>query len=169
MMHQILAPTRELAFQIGEQLEALGADIGLSVAVVVGGIDMLQQQIALARKPHVVVSTPGRIVDHLQNTKGFSLRYLKALVMDEADKLLNMDFEKEINLILSAIPKERTTYLFSATMTSKVAKLQRASLTNPVKLEVSNKYGTVKTLLQHYLFIPVGHCIAILFSVAALR
>ena len=71
------------------------------------------------------MSTPGRIVDHLQNTKGFHLRNLKALVLDEADKLLNMDFEKEINLILSVIPKERTTYLFSATMTSKVAKLQR--------------------------------------------
>mgnify|MGYP002826591861 CR=1 FL=1 len=76
------------------------------------------------------------------------------LVLDEADKLLNMDFEKELDLILGACPKERNTFLFSATMTSKVEKLQRASLTNPVKVEVSSKYQTVKTLVQQYLFIP---------------
>ena len=151
----VIAPTRELAFQIGEQLEAIGAAIDVKCTVVVGGVDMVQQQIALARRPHILVSTPGRIVDHLQNTKGFHLKNLKALVLDEADKLLNMDFEKEINLILSVIPKERTTYLFSATMTSKVAKLQRASLVNPVKLEVSSKYGVVKTLLQSFLFMPM--------------
>ena len=151
----VIAPTRELAFQIGEQLEAIGSRIDVRCTVVVGGVDMVQQQIALARRPHIIVSTPGRIVDHLENTKGFHLRNLKALVLDEADKLLNMDFEKEINLILSVIPKERTTYLFSATMTSKVAKLQRASLSNPVKLEVSSKYGVVKTLLQSYMFMPM--------------
>eukprot|EP01043_Picozoa_sp_COSAG02_P053948 COSAG02_NODE_6034_length_3857_cov_4.591006_4_plen_561_part_00 len=151
----VIAPTRELAFQIGEQLEAIGSQIDVKCTVIVGGVDMVQQQIALARRPHIIVSTPGRIVDHLQNTKGFHLRNLKALVLDEADKLLNMDFEKEINLILSVIPRERTTYLFSATMTSKVAKLQRASLSNPVKLEVSSKYGVVKTLLQSYLFMPM--------------
>ena len=151
----VIAPTRELAFQIGEQLEAIGSQIDVKCTVIVGGVDMMQQQIALARRPHIIVSTPGRIVDHLQNTKGFHLKNLKALVLDEADKLLNMDFEKEINLILSVIPKERTTYLFSATMTSKVAKLQRASLSNPVKLEVSSKYGVVKTLMQSYMFMPV--------------
>ena len=64
--------------------------------------------------------------------------------MDEADRLLNMDFEKEIDKLLQVIPRDRRTYLFSATMTSKVAKLQRASLTNPVKIEVSKKYQTVK-------------------------
>ena len=151
----VISPTRELAFQIGEQFEALGSVIGVKCAVAVGGVDMMAQAIMLAKRPHIVVGTPGRVVDHLQNTKGFHLKNLKALVLDEADKLLNMDFEKEINLILSVIPKERTTYLFSATMTSKVAKLQRASLVNPVKLEVSSKYGVVKTLLQSFLFMPM--------------
>jgi ATP-dependent RNA helicase DDX47/RRP3 len=70
------------------------------------------------------------------------------LVFDEADKLLNMDFEKEINQILDIINKDRNTFLFSATMTNKVSKLQRASLIDPVKIEVSSKYQTVKTLLQ---------------------
>ena len=75
-----------------------------------------------------VIGTPGKILYHLENTKGFHLKSLKFLVLDEADKLLNMDFEKEINAILDIIPKERNTYLFSATMTNKVSKLQRASL-----------------------------------------
>lgn len=140
----ILAPTRELAFQINEVFEALGASIALNSACIVGGIDMVTQAIALAKKPHVIVATPGRLVDHLQNTKGFNLRNLKYLVMDEADRMLSMDFEEEINKILAVIPRERRTCLFSATMTSKVAKLQKASLIDPVKVEVSNKFQTPK-------------------------
>jgi ATP-dependent RNA helicase DDX47/RRP3 len=75
--------------------------------------------------------------------------------MDEADRILNMDFEVEVDKILKVIPRERRTYLFSATMTKKVQKLQRASLRDPVKVEVSTKYKTVDQLQQHYLFIPV--------------
>eukprot|EP00243_Klebsormidium_subtile_P003787 TRINITY_DN17394_c0_g1_i1.p1 TRINITY_DN17394_c0_g1~~TRINITY_DN17394_c0_g1_i1.p1 ORF type:complete len:450 (+),score=122.55 TRINITY_DN17394_c0_g1_i1:188-1537(+) len=150
----VLSPTRELAIQIAEQFEALGAGIGVKCAVVVGGVDMMAQAIALAKRPHIVVGTPGRLVDHLSNTKGFSLRTIKYLVLDEADRLLNMDFEQEIDQILKVIPKERRTFLFSATMTNKVAKLQRACLRNPVKVEVSNKYSTVDTLRQQYMFVP---------------
>ena len=138
----VLAPTRELAFQINEVFEALGASIALNTTCIVGGIDMVTQAIALAKKPHVIVATPGRLVDHLQNTKGFNLRNLKYLVMDEADRMLSMDFEEELNKILAVIPRERRTCLFSATMTSKVAKLQKASLVDPVKVEVSNKFQT---------------------------
>jgi len=88
------------------------------------------------------------------NAQGFSLRTIKYLVLDEADKLLAMDFEVAIDRILKVCPKERNTYLFSATMTSKVAKLQRAALQNPVKVEVSSKYQTVSTLVQQYAFFP---------------
>lgn len=150
----VLSPTRELAIQISEQFEALGSGIGLKCTVLVGGVDMMSQAIALAKRPHVLVATPGRLLDHLTNTKGFSLRPLKYLVLDEADRLLSMDFEKEIDEILKLIPKERKTYLFSATMTNKVAKLQRACLRNPAKVEVSSKYTTVDTLKQQYLFVP---------------
>ena len=150
----VLAPTRELAFQINEVFEALGAAISLRTVCVVGGIDMMTQAIALAKKPHIIVGTPGRVVDHLQNTKGFTLRTLKYFVLDEADRMLSMDFEEEINQILAVIPRERHTFLFSATMTSKVAKLQKASLTDPVKVEVSNKFQVPKQLVQQYLFIP---------------
>ncbi|KAM3727922.1 putative ATP-dependent RNA helicase [Dirofilaria immitis] len=149
-----LAETGELAFQIGEQFEALGASIGILIAVIVGGIDMVTQSLALAKRPHVIVATPGRLVDHLENTKGFNLRALKYLVMDEADRILNMDFEVELEKILKVIPKERRTYLYSATMTKKVAKLERASLNDPVRIEVNSKYQTVDKLKQYYIFIP---------------
>ncbi len=153
----VVSPTRELALQIADQFEALGSFIGLKCAVVVGGVDMMAQAILLAKRPHMVIGTPGRLVDHLQNTRGFSARTFRYLILDEADKLLNMDFEKELDTIISACPRERNTMLFSATMTSKVKKLQRASLVNPIKVEVSSKYQTVRTLVQEYLFVPAKH------------
>uniref|UniRef100_A0A673L9Y7 Uncharacterized protein n=1 Tax=Sinocyclocheilus rhinocerous TaxID=307959 RepID=A0A673L9Y7_9TELE len=126
----ILTPTRELAFQIAEHFDALGSSIGVKTA------------------------TPGRLIDHLENTKGFNLRALKYLVMDEADRILNMDFESEVDKILKVIPRDRRTFLFSATMTKKVQKLQRAALQDPVKCTVSSKYATVDKLQQYYIFIP---------------
>ncbi|NXD29146.1 DDX47 helicase, partial [Spelaeornis formosus] len=150
----VLTPTRELAFQISEQFEALGSSIGVQTTVIVGGIDTMSQSLALAKKPHVIIATPGRLVDHLENTKGFNLRALKFLVMDEADRILNMDFETEVDKILKVIPRDRKTFLFSATMTKKVQKLQRAALKNPVKCAVSSKYQTVEKLQQYYIFIP---------------
>lgn len=135
----VVSPTRELALQIVEAFDGLGVGIGLKTVAVVGGVDEMSQMRALAKKPHVIVATPGRLVFHLENMKGFSLRTVKFLVMDEADRILHEDFEKEIDVILAALPRERQTFLFSATMTNKVQKLQRASLVNPVKVEVSSK------------------------------
>ncbi|XP_054166717.1 probable ATP-dependent RNA helicase DDX47 [Oppia nitens] len=153
----ILTPTRELAFQISEQLMALGSSFGLKCTTIVGGMDMITQSMSLAKKPHIIVATPGRLVDHLENTKGFNLKSLKYLVLDEADRILNMDFEQEVDKLLKVIPKDRHTYMFSATMTKKVQKLQRASLKDPVRVEVSSKYQTVDSLQQSYLFIPVKY------------
>ncbi|KAL2240270.1 DEAD-box ATP-dependent RNA helicase 10 [Sesamum indicum] len=153
----VLSPTRELAIQIAEQFEALGSGIGVKCAVLVGGVDQVQQSIALGKRPHIVVATPGRLIDHLSNTKGFSLRTLKYLVLDEADRLLNEDFEKAIDELLNVIPRDRRTYLFSATMTKKVKKLQRACLKNPVKIEAASKYSTVDTLKQQYRFVPAKY------------
>ncbi|KAI9111774.1 hypothetical protein K1719_017464 [Acacia pycnantha] len=83
----VLSPTRELAIQISGQFEALGAEIGV--------LDMTKQAIQIAKKPHVIVGTPGRVLDHLNNTKGFSADSLKYLVLDEADRLLSEDFAKK--------------------------------------------------------------------------
>ena len=96
------------------------------------------------------------MLDHLEKTKGFSLRNLKYLVMDEADRLLDMDFGPILDKILKFLPRERRTFLFSATMSSKVESLQRASLKDPLKVSIStNKYQTVSTLIQKFLFIPI--------------
>lgn len=149
-----LAPTRELCVQIGEQFEAIGSTIKLKTATVVGGLAMVDQAMALAKRPHVVVATPGRLVDHLENTKGFHLKTVKYLVMDEADRLLSMDFDEALDKILEVVPRERNTFLFSATMTSKVSKLQRASLRKPVKVEVSSKSDTAAGLVQNFLLVP---------------
>ncbi|GJN30124.1 hypothetical protein PR202_gb18404 [Eleusine coracana subsp. coracana] len=128
----VLSPTRELAIQIAEQFEALGSAIGLRCAVLVGGVDRMQQVLALGKRPHIVV-------------------------LDEADKLLNVEFEKALDDILKEIPKERRTFLFSATMTKKVNKLQRACLRNPVKVEAASKYSTVDTLKQVFYFVPADY------------
>ena len=154
----VLAPTRELAVQIHEVFDALGKAIGLRCVCIVGGVEVAQQSLALAKQPHCIIATPGRLVDHLENTKGFHLRGCKCLVMDEADRMLSMDFEAELDAICQAIPSEgRSSMLFSATMTSKVAKLQRASLHKPVKVEVNDKFATPRNLTQEYLFIPAKH------------
>lgn len=81
--------------------------------------------------------------------------------MDEADRILNMDFEIEVDKILRVFPRERRTFLFSATMTKKVQKLQRACLKNPVKVEVSTKYKTVEKLQQYYVFIPMRYKVSV--------
>jgi ATP-dependent RNA helicase DDX47/RRP3 len=153
----VLAPTRELAFQIHTVVEGLGTTMGATSLCIVGGVPITQQSIALGRNPHILVATPGRLLDHLTNTKGFNLRNLQYLVLDEADRMLSLDFEQELNELLQVIPENRKTLLFSATMTSKVQKLQRACLKDPVKVEVSTKFQTPKKLLQSYLFIPAKY------------
>lgn len=153
----ILAPTRELAFQILQVVQGLGTAMGAKAVCVVGGVDRTSQAIALAQNPHIVIATPGRLLDHLKDTKGFNLNKVRYMVLDEADRMLSMDFEEELHQILDNVPEERQTMLFSATMTSQVAKLQRASLTDPIRIEVSTKFQTPKKLLQSYLFIPAKY------------
>ncbi|KAF8573174.1 P-loop containing nucleoside triphosphate hydrolase protein [Ramaria rubella] len=132
----ILAPKHELAFQISEQFVALGLAMGARSVVIIGGREEAGNNIDSTTK----------------STKGFSLRGLKYL-----PTILDMDFGPTIDEILKAIPKECTMYLFSATMTTKISKLQQASLTNPARVEVSSKYQTVSTLLQYYVLVPLIH------------
>ncbi|KAL4871782.1 hypothetical protein BDV12DRAFT_163836 [Aspergillus spectabilis] len=150
----VMAPTRELAYQISQSFETLGSTIGVRCAVIVGGMDMVAQSIALGKKPHIIVATPGRLLDHLENTKGFTLRNLKYLAIDEADRLLDMDFGDSLDKILKVLPRSRHTYLFSATLGNKVESLTRASLQNPLRVSVNSKYQTVSTLKASYLLIP---------------
>ena len=158
----VLVPTRELAAQVAAEFAALGAGIGLGVATLLGGVDMVAQACELARRPHVIVGTPGRVKDHLVNTKGFRLTQLQTLVIDEADKMLDMDYEKEIDAILEYLPRQRQTLLFSATLSTKVDRLQNASLKEPILLQVHRKNTTVETLSQKYIFCPHSQMIAYL-------
>jgi ATP-dependent RNA helicase DDX47/RRP3 len=155
----IMAPTRELAYQISQQVDALGSIINVKCATLVGGMDMVPQAIALSKRPHIIVASPGRLLDHLENTKGFSLKHLKYLVLDEADRLLDLDFGDALDKIFKVLPRDgRHTYLFSATMSSKVESLQRAALKNPVRVSISsNSHQVVSTLLQSYMLIPHKH------------
>ncbi|GFE55420.1 DEAD DEAH box helicase protein [Babesia ovis] len=153
----VLAPSRELCEQIAEQFRALGAPIALQVCVIIGGVDMVPQASALAKKPHIIVASPGRLADHIENTKGFSLTSVKKLIIDEADRLLSQDFDEELDKIIHAIPTERQTFLFSATMTKKLSKLQKMALKNPISVQVDDKYTTAEHLDQRFLLVPQKH------------
>ena len=106
--------------QIADHYRALGSRIGLKVAVIIGSMDVKSQVKALSAGPHVVVGTPGKILYHLQNTKAFTFANIRSLVLDEADKLLSDDFAGQVDRIVEALPTNRQTLLFSATMTDKV-------------------------------------------------
>lgn len=153
----VLAPTRELAFQIKETFDALGSSMGCKTVCIVGGLPLMDQARDLVRKPHIIVATPGRLVEHLKTTKGFNLKKLQYFVMDEADRLLELEFGPALDEILKVIPTERKTYLFSATMTDKVKKLQKTSLKKPILCAVDDKYTTVDTLVQSMILTPIDY------------
>ncbi|VDP66070.1 unnamed protein product [Echinostoma caproni] len=155
----ILAPTRELAAQVHAQFVALGKAIGLRAILLVGGIPITQQadQMRIS-PPHVLIATPGRLLDHLKKTKGFDeLKFanLRFLVIDEADRMLGSDFDSVLERILCLLPTDRQTFLFSATMTEKVGKLQRASIRDPVRVSTrKSKFQTVTNLRQYVQLVP---------------
>ncbi|KAG8746553.1 putative RNA helicase [Ceratobasidium sp. 428] len=155
----VLTPTRELAFQISEQFVVLGGPLNLKTAVIVGGMDMMEQALELGRRPHVVVATPGRLVDHMNSSgEEWSLSRLKFLVLDEADRLLTDTFAADLAAILSKTPKERQTCLFTATWTPAVENLANAEpqtgKQKPFVHRMTESVETVGTLKQHYLLVP---------------
>lgn len=158
----VMVPTRELAQQVTEQFVMLGRSVGLLVATLTGGADMVTQACELSKRPHVIVGTPGRIKDHLTNTKGFKLIKLHSLVLDEADKMLDMDYATEIDAILENLPTERQTMLFTATLSTKIDRLQKASLRDPSIVEVCRQNSTVDTLKQYFVFAPFAQMLPFL-------
>jgi len=150
----ILTPTRELAFQIAEQLNVLGKPIGLKLVVITGGRDMLQQGLELTQRPHIVVSTPGRLADHIDSGTDFTLKNLRFLVLDEADRLLEDNFGAQLQSIFSKLPAKRQTLLFSATMTDTLRDLQTQALKTPFIWTSRAAVATVSTLDQRYCLVP---------------
>ena len=152
----VMTPTRELAVQIGEQFRALSAGFTLRVAVCVGGEDAGRQMAALSRKPHVVIATPGRLRDQVENHEGVreALRRVAALVFDEADRLLDASFEPELAALLGVLPPRRQTLLFSATLTPAVAALQRLTGAAAFRFAAYEALSLPPSLRQEMLLVP---------------
>ncbi|ELK19207.1 probable ATP-dependent RNA helicase DDX49 [Pteropus alecto] len=153
----VLTPTRELAYQIAEQFRVLGKPLGLKDCIIVGGMDMVAQALELSRKPHVVIATPGRLADHLRSSNTFSIKKIRFLVMDEADRLLEQgctDFTMDLEVILAAVPAQRQTLLFSATLTDTLKELQGLATNQPFFWEAQAPVRTVEQLDQRYLLVP---------------
>mmetsp|Transcript_17066 Transcript_17066/g.55809 ORF Transcript_17066/g.55809 Transcript_17066/m.55809 type:complete len:746 (-) Transcript_17066:63-2300(-) len=130
----ILTPTRELAVQIEQMASKLGQFSDVRVALIVGGLSMHTQAATLRTRPEIVIATPGRMIDHLRNTHSVHLEDLAVLILDEADRLLELGFADEVRELVSACPSRRQTMLFSATLSKDVESLVQLSLRNPAIL-----------------------------------
>jgi len=147
----VLLPTRELALQVEEMLQKIGGQAGLRTAVLIGGASMGNQISAIKKNPHVIVATPGRLNDHLEQ-RTVDLSKVAVLVLDEADRMLDMGFAPQINRILKHVPKERQTMLFSATMPPEISKMAAQYMATPVRVEIA-RAGTAAEGVEQELFV----------------
>ncbi|ASS87627.1 DEAD/DEAH box helicase [Geobacillus lituanicus] len=146
----VVAPTRELAIQVSEELYKIGAVKRVRVLPIYGGQDIDRQIRALKKHPHVIVGTPGRILDHI-NRGTLRLEHVHTVVLDEADEMLNMGFIEDIEAILSHVPAERQTLLFSATMPDPIRRIAERFMNEPELVKVKAKEMTVPNIQQYYL------------------
>lgn len=147
----VLVPTRELAAQVEEALSPLSSALGIRTAVIVGGASMHRQKEMIRRNPRIVIATPGRLNDHLEQ-RTITLREVSILILDEADRMLDMGFKPQIERILHHVPKVRQTMLFSATMPQEIVKLATAHMELPLRIEVAPP-GTAPAKVEQELFI----------------
>jgi ATP-dependent RNA helicase RhlE len=148
----ILTPTRELAIQIGESFAAYGKHLRLHHTVIFGGVSQKSQTDALRAGVDILIATPGRLLD-LMDQRFVKLQHLKMLVLDEADRMLDMGFIHDVNKIIARIPAKRQTVLFSATMPSEIAKLANTILNNPARVEVTPVSSTANSIQQAVYFV----------------
>ena len=148
----ILTPTRELAIQIDESFAAYGRHTGLKHLVVFGGVSQNPQTEALRRGVDILVATPGRLLD-LMNQRFVHLEHIKMLVLDEADRMLDMGFVHDVKKIIAKVPVKRQTLFFSATMPNEIQNLANTILTNPEKVEVTPVSSTADTIQQELYYV----------------
>ncbi len=151
----ILTPTRELAIQIDESVRNYGAHLKPKHAVIFGGVGQGRQVEALQRGLDILVATPGRLLD-LMNQRHVRFDDLKVFVLDEADRMLDMGFINDVRKIVAVLPKNRQTLLFSATMPREIADLAAKLLNNPMRVEVTPQATTVERIGQHVIFVPMA-------------
>ncbi len=148
----VVVPTRELASQVAESIKEIGSPFGLRTAVLIGGEYIQKQFFLLRKKPHIIIATPGRLIDHL-NRKTLSLEDVKMIVLDEADMMFDLGFAPQMEEILRSAPKDRQTLLFSATMPSAILELSAKYLKLPIKIEVAPQGTTAETVEQEVIII----------------
>ncbi|SKA12442.1 ATP-dependent RNA helicase DeaD [Pilibacter termitis] len=146
----VIAPTRELAIQTQEELYRLGRDRKIRVHSVYGGADIRRQIHALKDKPHIVVGTPGRLLDHI-NRRTLKLETVQTLVLDEADEMLNMGFLEDIEAIISKVPEHRQTLLYSATMPDAIKRIGVKFMKDPQHVKIKAKEMTADLIDQYYI------------------
>ncbi|KAI0747712.1 DEAD-domain-containing protein [Daedaleopsis nitida] len=162
----IISPTRELAVQIFDVLRSIGGYHSFSAGLVIGGKNLKDERERLSRM-NILVATPGRLLQHMDQTIGFDCDNVQMLVLDEADRILDMGFQRTLTALLSHLPKSRQTLLFSATQTQSVADLARLSLKDPVQVgveETLTEGATPKTLEQHYVLCELDKKLDVLWS-----
>jgi len=152
----VLAPTRELVSQIADGFERFGRHLPLSVTTIFGGVSQLHQVNALKAGVDIVVAAPGRLLD-LIGQGLCNLSQLEALVLDEADQMLDMGFAKPIERIVATLPKDRHTLLFSATMPKSIASLAESLLRDPAKVEIAPPSTTIDRIEQSVMFLDAAH------------
>ena len=144
----ILTPTRELAAQIYENVKEYSTYIDLISTVIFGGVNQNPQVTKIKQGVDILIATPGRLLD-LENQRALSLRNVEVLVLDEADRMLDMGFQRDINKIMGLMPKKRQNLLFSATFSKEIKSLARGILNNPVLIETSPQNTTVEAIIQY--------------------
>jgi len=159
----ILAPTRELAAQIGESIRTYGRHVNVTYTVIFGGVGQFPQVAAVNRGVDVVVATPGRLLD-LMRQRHIHFDQLEILVLDEADRMLDMGFIRDIRAILAALPKKRHSLFFSATMAPEVVELARAMVRDPVHITIKPEQPTVEKIAQTVMFVDKASKDALLAS-----
>ncbi len=145
----VLLPTRELADQVAQAIKAYAQHTQLRCAVVFGGMDMKPQTLELKKGVEILVATPGRLLDHIE-AKNAVLNQVEYVVLDEADRMLDIGFLPDLQRILSYLPKQRTTLLFSATFSGEIKRLAGSYLQDPVTIEVARSNATASTVEQHF-------------------
>jgi len=147
----ILAPTRELAAQVAESFEKFSTNHNMSMALLIGGVSFSDQEAALNKGVDVLIATPGRLMDHFERGKVL-LQDVKILVIDEADRMLDMGFIPDVERIVSKIPVMRQTLFFSATLSDEIHKIGSKFVMNPKIIEVSKPASTADTVSQRLIW-----------------
>ncbi|MEQ1849807.1 MAG: DEAD/DEAH box helicase [Candidatus Peribacteraceae bacterium] len=148
----IVLPTRELALQVEESLMQFARSFGIGMAVFIGGASMYRQRMMLKSNPRILIATPGRLIDHLEQ-RTVTLKEVEILVLDEADRMLDMGFAPQIQKIFKAIPENRQTLLFSATMPSAITTIAMKHMRTPLRVEVAPSGSTAAGVEQHALIV----------------